>query len=50
MFKGAIAAFMGHRRLMRHVALYFGLDLVGGILILLFWPGGEGMSAVSGNG
>ena len=48
-FKGAIAAFLGHRRLLRHVALYFGLALVGGVLILLFWPGGESVSGVRGH-
>lgn len=49
-FKGIIAASMGHRRLLRHIALYFGLALVGGILIILFWPGGEGLPWVGGNG
>lgn len=39
-FKGAIAAFMGHRRLLRHMALYFGLALMSGILIIVFWPDG----------
>jgi hypothetical protein len=33
------AAFMGHCRLLRQVALYFGMALVGGIPIIVFWPG-----------
>lgn len=37
-FKGAIAALMGHRRLMLHLALSFGLAILGGIGIVLFWP------------
>jgi uncharacterized membrane protein (DUF4010 family) len=37
-FKGAIAALMGHRQLMLHLALFFGLAILGGIGIVLFWP------------
>jgi uncharacterized membrane protein (DUF4010 family) len=38
-FKGAIAAMLGHRRLMLHLAVFFGLAVAGGICIVLFWPG-----------
>jgi uncharacterized membrane protein (DUF4010 family) len=37
-FKGGIAALMGHRRLMFHLAIFFGLAILGGVGIVLFWP------------
>ncbi len=37
-FKGAIAALMGHRQLLLHLSLFFGLAILGGICIVLFWP------------
>jgi len=40
LFKGAVVAVLGHRRLAARVALLFGAALAGGVLILLFWPGG----------
>jgi uncharacterized membrane protein (DUF4010 family) len=37
-FKGAIAALMGHRKLLLHLSLFFGLAILGRICIVLFWP------------
>jgi uncharacterized membrane protein (DUF4010 family) len=37
-FKGAIVAALGNRKLLRLVAAYFGLAIAGGILIIAFWP------------
>jgi uncharacterized membrane protein (DUF4010 family) len=37
-FKGAIAALMGHRQLLLHLSFFFGLAILGGIGIVLFWP------------
>jgi uncharacterized membrane protein (DUF4010 family) len=37
-FKGAIAALLGHRRLTLHLTLFFGLVISGGICMVLFWP------------
>ncbi len=37
-FKGAIAVFLGRQRLMRHLAVFFGFVILGGICIIVFWP------------
>jgi uncharacterized membrane protein (DUF4010 family) len=37
-FKGGIVAVMGGRVLLRRVALLFGINIMVGIGILLFWP------------
>ncbi len=38
LFKGGIVAFLGSRKLLKQVSLVFGLALIGGTLIVLFWP------------
>ena len=37
-FKVFAVAFLGNRFLLKRIALVFGLSLVGGVLILTFWP------------
>jgi uncharacterized membrane protein (DUF4010 family) len=37
-FKTGIAGFLGNRRLFFIAAAYFGIVIIGGILIVLFWP------------
>jgi hypothetical protein len=37
-FKGLIIATLGHRRLLTYIMVVFGLSLVGGAAILVFWP------------
>ncbi|HUG91064.1 MAG TPA: MgtC/SapB family protein [Planctomycetaceae bacterium] len=37
-FKAAIVAWLGHRRLLKWVAALFGLALLSGIAVLLLWP------------
>jgi uncharacterized membrane protein (DUF4010 family) len=37
-FKGAAVAVLGHRRLLLRVAAAFGISLLVGILLLVFWP------------
>lgn len=37
-FKAAAVAVLGNRRLFGRIALVFGLSLVGGVLLLVFWP------------
>ena len=37
-FKGAMAALLGDRRLRRWIALLFGLQLLAGAAVLAFWP------------
>jgi uncharacterized membrane protein (DUF4010 family) len=37
-FKGAVAAVLGDRRLRRWVALVFGLQLLAGAAVLTLWP------------
>ena len=37
-FKLAIVAALGHRRLFRLLALYFAIIVLGGILLIAFWP------------
>jgi uncharacterized membrane protein (DUF4010 family) len=37
-FKGVAAAFLGSLELLRYVSILFGLSLLGGLLILVFWP------------
>ncbi|MGV3503082.1 MAG: MgtC/SapB family protein [Adhaeribacter sp.] len=39
-FKAGLVAFLGDRRLLRQVALLFGITLAGGGLILWLWPAG----------
>jgi uncharacterized membrane protein (DUF4010 family) len=38
-FKGGIVALLGARRLLKHIAVAFGLTLAGGLAILWLWPG-----------
>ncbi len=38
LFKLAIAGVLGHRRLLRFLAVYFGIIILGGILLIAFWP------------
>jgi len=38
-FKAALVGVIGHRRLLGQIALLFSVPMVGGILLLLFWPG-----------
>ena len=38
LFKLGIVAFLGGRKLLKQVAIVFGLAFTGGILIVLFWP------------
>ena len=38
LFKAGIVAFLGSRKLLKQVALVFGIAFVGGMLIVLFWP------------
>ena len=38
LFKLAIAGVLGHRRLFRFLAVYFGIIILGGILLIVFWP------------
>jgi uncharacterized membrane protein (DUF4010 family) len=37
-FKGAAVAMLGHPRLLGRVSIAFGIVLVCGLLLLLFWP------------
>lgn len=37
-FKGAAVAALGHRRLLRRVSAAFGIVLLCGLLLLVFWP------------
>jgi uncharacterized membrane protein (DUF4010 family) len=37
-FKAGTIAALGHRQLMKKIALFYGLTLVSGILLLIFWP------------
>lgn len=37
-FKGAVAAVLGGKRLLRHIAVLFGVTIATGVGILLFWP------------
>lgn len=37
-FKGAAIAVLGHWRLLRRVSIVFGIVLLCGVLLLLFWP------------
>ncbi|MBN2319863.1 MAG: MgtC/SapB family protein [Acidobacteria bacterium] len=37
-FKLAIVGVLGHRRLLRLLAVYFGIIILGGILLIAFWP------------
>ena len=37
-FKGVLVGVLGSRRLLARVALAFGLAMIGGLLLLLFWP------------
>jgi uncharacterized membrane protein (DUF4010 family) len=37
-FKLAIAGVLGHRRLFRLLSVYFGTIVLGGILLIAFWP------------
>jgi uncharacterized membrane protein (DUF4010 family) len=39
-FKGGAVAVLGHRSLLRRVAVLFGLTAAAGALILVLWPGG----------
>jgi uncharacterized membrane protein (DUF4010 family) len=40
-FKLAIVAVLGSRRLLRFMAFYFGIIILGGILLIAFWPSFE---------
>jgi uncharacterized membrane protein (DUF4010 family) len=37
-FKAVVAGFLGGRKLFKYIILFLGVSLVGGILILLYWP------------
>ncbi len=37
-FKGAIAMLFGHRRMAKHLAFFYGLIILGGTGVVLFWP------------
>ena len=37
-FKGGAVALLGHRRLLKRIALLFGLTLLGGLAIIWLWP------------
>ncbi len=39
LFKAAIVGFLGHRSLLKRVALNYGIALIAGIALLLLWPG-----------
>jgi hypothetical protein len=38
-FKAGIVAIIGNHGLARHLAMLFGLTFLGGVAILMFWPG-----------
>ncbi len=37
-FKGVAVGVLGHRALLKRVSLAFGIGLIGGLLILMYWP------------
>jgi uncharacterized membrane protein (DUF4010 family) len=37
-FKGGVVAVLGDRRLFRQIALWFGICLAGGLLVVFLWP------------
>jgi uncharacterized membrane protein (DUF4010 family) len=39
-FKAGLVAFLGDRRLLRRIAVLFGLTIAGGLLVFWLWPAG----------